>query len=260
MPNKYPKSQSTTGYWRIYQIVTPLKLNPHSANLTDSVAKKPIQKHIKLYQAELVSLKSQDASANNWALTNSKTQQKNWLRYQRNQCHSIHCIEREYQERINEMSDTDQKKVTRSFFTDVSQPVGKPGSFAYGEFTDQHKISIYNPTQTNDQLIETTDAVTIFPIPNKPELAIIDVDITGGNAHTCTLSDKKFIWRENHWALFKNKSYGKKSGLDDVKCELRVYPSKKFAVIKDVDNQCKRLYCGVRAGFYGNVFKRVKKD
>lgn len=221
----------------------------------------------KVYQAELAYLKSQNGSAYN--LANSKTQQKNWLRYQRNQCHSVNCIGREYQERINEIianntliantknnTKENTKKVTRTFFTDTS--AGKPPSFTYGEFTYQHKIALYDPTQSNEQLATATDAITILPIPKKPELAIIDVGIIGDNAHTCTLTDKKFTWRENHWALFENKSYGKNSSLDDIHCEFRVYPSKKVALIKDIDNQCQRLYCGVRAGFYDTLFKRAK--
>lgn len=209
-----------------------------------------------LYNTRISILKTE-----NWSLKNAKTVQKNWLIYQRNTCRSITCIGREYEQRINDLikqsNDKSLKPIKRTFYAGESEK--NPRKFAFGKFIYKHKISIYDQSQPNDELIgSTTDVLTILPIPKKPHLAIIDVDITDDNAHKCTVTDEKFTWRENHWSLFRTESYGKNSDMPDINCEMRVYPTKYSVLIKDIDNECRRLNCGVRAGFDGSIFKRQK--
>lgn len=193
-----------------------------------------------------------------WEIAHVKETQKNWLHFQRNSCRSITCIGREYEERLHELLAASSTK--RTFFAAAAAEKNPP-SFAFGHYVRKHKIAIYDPSQPNDELISnTTDTLNIYHIPKKPQLAIVDASLTGGNAHQCSLSDDKFTWRENHWSLFQTERYSKSSNLADINCELRIYPTKNAMLIKDIKNECRRLNCGVRAGFDGAIFKPSKHN
>lgn len=213
------------------------------------------------YKTKLANAKEKNDT---WTIKNTKAEQARWLTYQRNGCSSETCIGREYNERLKAVllndSSTKGAEIYNKYRFFPQENEKKPQYFAYGHYEYKHKVSVYDPTQPNDVLIgDSTDTLTIQQIPRKPHLAIIDGEFTGGNANLCSIVDEKFTWRENHWSLFKTESYSKDSGLSDIHCEMRIYPTKQGVYVRDIDNECRRISCGVRAGYDNTLLKRVLK-
>lgn len=196
------------------------------------------------------SYQTERKQASGSALAYITQRQLSWLTTRRNTCTTVACLGREYQEKLG-------KKVTFYGGGDNTTP---PANHAFGSFEQDHKIAIYNPEKPDGyERYDATDSVVIHPIPSKPNLSIVDIETVTTNAHLCGLSDAKFTWSENHWVYFEEARYNS-SKIDDVSCELRLYPSKSKTggdiYMVDIDNQCRRILCGARAALDDTTLSR----
>ena len=175
--------------------------------------------------------------------------QRTWLTFQRNTCKSEECLLREYKEYIEEQTNYG---VAWSFSDELSRS-DLPSKNAFGDFSQTSQISIYNSdTQKWEDTGSATNTVSIHSVANKPYLSIIEGVLIFTNAHTCDLGESKAIWSENHWVISDDQP-GKN-------VELRLYPAtyqgKRQLLLRDMDNQYRRLHCGMRGYFDGIILER----
>ncbi|MGO3641080.1 MAG: hypothetical protein ACTJFK_03875, partial [Psychrobacter sp.] len=83
-------------------------------------------------------------------------------------------------------------------------------------------------------------------------LSIIEGVLIFTNAHICDLGESKAIWSENHWVINDDQP--------DQSVDLRLYPAiyqgKNQLLLRDMDDQYRKLHCGMRGYFDGIVLKR----
>lgn len=166
----------------------------------------------------------------------AKNEQLDWLTYQRNTCQTEDCLIREY-----------KQKLGKNYYADwnIKADLLSPNK-AYGTFSYPHTVSVYNGENKPDSIFEEEDKLTIYQIAQKPHLAIVDGNFSFTNAHMCTLEDEKATWVQNHWQITNTEFATSDLYGEDWQCELRLYPRGKHLFIRDVDNQCRELYCGAR--------------
>ncbi|WP_227428872.1 lysozyme inhibitor LprI family protein [Psychrobacter sp. I-STPA6b] len=172
--------------------------------------------------------------------------QRRWLKFQRNTCTTQVCLIREYQEYLGEQS-------TYIGVEDNPEALSKedlPNSKAFGQFSTIVNISVYDlDTQRWQSTGDSVNSISIYPVSNKPYLAIVTGDLIYTNAHTCSFDDEKATWSENHWVL-TNSQAGTTS-------ELRLYPAthqdKTQLLLRDIDNQYRETHCGMRGYLDGIV-------
>ena len=174
--------------------------------------------------------------------------QKLWLIFQRNTCKESKCLIREYKEYIEDEADYG---VAWSV-TDELSTSDLPSKNAFGEFSEDVEVPIYNPTANEWKITgKTTNSVLIHRIADKPYLSIIEGVLIFTNAHTCQITDSMATWSENHWIINDDSS--------DEKIELRLYPArykgKVQLLLKDIDHQFRQIHCGMRGYFDGIVLK-----
>ncbi|MBH0095081.1 DUF1311 domain-containing protein [Psychrobacter sp. NZS113] len=175
--------------------------------------------------------------------------QRTWLNFQRDTCKSEECLIREYKEYSEE-----QTNYSVSWnFSDELSPSDLPSKNAFGKFSQKSQISIYNSgTQRWEDSGEATNTVSIHSVANKPYLSIIDGVLIFTNAHTCDLGESKAIWSENHWVINDDQP--------DKTVELRLYPAlykgQTQLLLRDMDDQYRRLHCGMRGYFDGIILER----
>lgn len=180
---------------------------------------------------------------------NAITNQRLWLKFQRNTCQDTACLMREYQEYIEE-------KITNGAtwrFTNELSHSNLPSKNAFGDFSKTAQIAIYNSEiERWEDTGETKNTVSIHSVANKPYLAIIEGVLLFTNAHTCDIGESKGIWFENHWVVHDSQQ--------DENSELHLYPAanngKTQLLLKDTDNKYKALHCGMRGYFDGIVLER----
>ncbi|WP_379543599.1 lysozyme inhibitor LprI family protein [Psychrobacter sp. R86515] len=175
--------------------------------------------------------------------------QRTWLTFQRNTCKSEECLIREYKEYIEEQTNYG----VAWNFSDELSPSDLPRKSAFGKFSQTSQISIYNSgTQRWEDTGEAKNTVSIHSVANKPYLSIIEGVLIFTNAHTCDLGESKAIWSENHWVINDDQP--------DKAVELRLYPAlykgRTQLLLRDIDNQYRRLHCGMRGYFDGIVLER----
>lgn len=174
-----------------------------------------------------------------------KAMQKQWLQYQRNTCATAECLIREHKERL---TGEYEYGVFEDYTVDYNLK-GLPTEQAFGEFGKEVTVSVYNPDSPNQRdIFKETNSLTIHKIPTKPYLSIIDGDFVFTNAHMCYLNDEKAVWSENHWVINNDELHDS--------CELRLYTVNGKLLIKDIDNQCRKIYCGMRGYFDDTVLER----
>ncbi|MGO1376974.1 MAG: hypothetical protein ACTHU5_10390, partial [Psychrobacter sp.] len=175
--------------------------------------------------------------------------QRTWLMFQRDTCKSEECLIREYKEYIEEQTNYG---VAWSFSDELSRS-DLPSKSAFGDFSQTSQISIYNSeTQKWEDTGEATNTVSIHSVANKPHLSIIEGVLIFTNAHICDLGESKAIWSENHWVINDDQP--------DQSVDLRLYPAiyqgKNQLLLRDMDDQYRKLHCGMRGYFDGIVLKR----
>ncbi|WP_201588770.1 lysozyme inhibitor LprI family protein [Psychrobacter fozii] len=175
--------------------------------------------------------------------------QRTWLNFQRDTCKSEECLLREYKEYIEEQTNYG----VAWNFSDELSPSDLPSKDVFGEFSQTSQISIYNSgTQRWEDSGEATNTVSIHSVANKPYLSIIEGVLIFTNAHTCNLGESKAIWSENHWVINDDQS--------NETVELRLYPAtykgKTQLLLRDMDDQYRRLHCGMRGYFDGIILER----
>lgn len=184
------------------------------------------------------------------------SEQKRWLTYQRNTCQSTSCLTREYQEKLAAAPDYVAKPLTKLTKVPVTPASERIPRTAYGTYQLKKTISIYDSTAPSGYTQgATTDMVKVSAVKQQPSNATVTIHTTAHNAHLCTLESHEdgspivFHWRENH-LVYREKV------TDDQQCELRLYPRKRAVLIRDMDNNCRTMYCGVRAGFDGLILRK----
>ena len=170
---------------------------------------------------------------------------KLWLNFQRNTCKDTKCLIREYEEHIGEK--------TYSDWTDELSSSDLPDKNAFGEFSKNLQISVYNVDgKRKNTLQDATNTLSINKVGNKPYLSIIEGIFVFNNAHTCEIETSKATWSQNHWVIYDNSQ--------DKEVRLKLYPAlyqgKNQLLLKDVDNQFKSGHCGARGYFDGIVLER----
>lgn len=174
--------------------------------------------------------------------------QRTWLKFQRNTCKEIECLEREYKEYIEERS------YNRNLSYIEKQSLSNlPSKNAFGDFSKVSQISMYNSeTQRWDDAGEVTNTLSINSVANKPYLSMVEGVFIFTNAHTCEIEASKATWSQNHWVI--NDCW------QDKTLELRLYPvpykGKTQLLLRDMDNQYRKLHCGMRGYFDGIVLER----
>lgn len=176
---------------------------------------------------------------------NAIIDQKLWLNFQRNTCKDTECLIREYEEYIGEK--------TYSDWTDELSFSDLPDKNAFGEFSKNFQISIYNVDgKRKNTLQDATNTLSINKVGNKPYLSIIEGVLIFTNAHTCDLGESKATWSQNHWVINDDQS--------DKDVELRLYPAtykgKSQLLLRDMDDQFRWGRCGARGYFDGIILER----
>ena len=128
-----------------------------------------------------------------------------------------------------------------------------PNKNAFGEFSKNFQISIYNlDGQRKNTLQDATNTLSINKVDNKPHLSVIESDLVFNNLHTCGIEESIATWSQNHWAIHDNSQ--------DKEVRLRLYPAlyqgKSQLLLKDVDYQFSSGRCGVRGYFDGIILER----
>lgn len=172
--------------------------------------------------------------------------QKLWLNFQRNTCKDTKCLIREYKEYIGEKTYYD--------WNDEQSSYDFPNKNAFGEFSKNFQISIYNiDGKRKNTLQDATNALSINKVDNKPYLSIIEGVLIFNNAHTCEVEATKATWSQNHWVINDDDQ-------QDETVELRLYPAlykgKAQLLLRDIDNQYRELHCGMRGYFDGIVLEQ----
>ncbi|WP_201550459.1 lysozyme inhibitor LprI family protein [Psychrobacter fjordensis] len=213
--------------------------SPEISKLDDTMAKK--------YKSNLATSSDyEDSKASKDRLI---ANQSTWLTFQRNTCKNEECLIREYKEYIEEQTNYG----VAWNFSDELSPSDLPSKNAFGEFSQKSQISIYNSdTQQWEDSGEATNTVSVHSVANKPYLSIIEGVLIFTNAHTCDLGESKAIWSENHWVINDDQP--------DKNVELRLYPatykSQTQLLLRDMDDQYRRLHCGMRGYFDGIILER----
>lgn len=177
------------------------------------------------------------------------TDQRNWIKFQRNTCKDKACLIREYKEIANEKI---YYGVTWSTPNELRRSE-LPSKNSFGEFSQDVKVPMYN-SETNDWKViaKTTNSVSIHSVTNKPYLAIIEGILIFTNGHTCEIEASNATWSQNHWVINDDRQ--------DKTAELRLYPAlykgKTQLLLKDVDNKYREVHCGMRGYFDGIVLER----
>ena len=213
--------------------------SPELSKLDDTMAKK--------YRTNLNDAANEEDSES--YKNNVIIDQNLWLNFQRNTCKDTKCLIREYKEYIEEQTNYG----VAWNFSDELSPSDLPSKNAFGEFSQKSQISIYNSgTQRWENSGEATNTVSIHSVANKPYLSIIDGVLIFTNAHTCDLGESKAIWSENHWVINDDQP--------DKNVELRLYPAtykgQTQLLLRDMDDQYRRLHCGMRGYFDGIILER----
>ena len=176
---------------------------------------------------------------------NAIIDQKLWLNFQRNTCKDTKCLIREYEEHIGEK--------TYSDWTDELSSSDLPDKNAFGEFSKNFQISVYNVDgKRKNTLQDATNTLSINKVGNKPYLSIIEGVLIFTNAHTCEIETSKATWSQNHWVINESQQ--------DKNLALRLYPAsyqdKNQLLLRDMDNKYRELHCGMRGYFDGIVLER----
>lgn len=209
--------------------------SPELSKLDDAMAKK--------YRANLNDGANEENSES--YKNNVIIDQKLWLNFQRNTCKDTKCLKREYEEHIGEKTDSN--------WNDDLDSSDLPNKNAFGEFSKNFQISIYNlDGQRKNTLQDATNTLSINKVDNKPHLSVIESDLVFNNLHTCGIEESIATWSRNHWAIHDNSQ--------DKEVRLRLYPAlyqgKSQLLLKDVDYQFSSGRCGVRGYFDGIILER----
>ena len=175
--------------------------------------------------------------------------QKLWLAFQRNTCKDTECLIREYTEYIE---GTTNYGVAWNFPDELSTS-DLPSKNAFGEFSKNFQLSIYNVDgKRKNTLQDANNTLSINKVDNKPYLSVIESDLIFTNYHSCSIGDSIAKWSQNHWVINDEQSN------KDV--ELRLYPAfykgRTQLLLRDIDNQYRELYCGMRGYFDGIILER----
>ena len=209
--------------------------SPELSKLDEAMAKK--------YRKDFINAANDEDS--NIYKNNVIIDQKLWLNFQRNTCKDTDCLIREYEEHIGEK--------TYSDWTDELSSSDLPDKNAFGEFSKNFQISVYNVDgKRKNTLQDATNTLSINKVGNKPYLSIIDGIFVFNNAHTCEIETSKARWSQNHWVINESQQ--------DKTLELRLYPAsyqgKSQLLLRDMDNKYRELHCGMRGYFDGIVLER----
>ena len=206
-------------------------VTPELSKLDDTMAQK--------YKQSLTDASDKDYK-NNLAID-----QKLWLKFQRNTCKDIECLIHEYKEYTGEKTYHDWgNKLSSSNLPDKS---------VFGNFSQTVGISTYNPDIVGwDDAQDITNTVSIYSVPKKPYLSVIEGDLIFTNFHSCIIESSVATWSKNHWVIYDHDQ--------DKEAELRLYPAlykgKHQLLLKDIDYQFSSGRCGVRGYFDGIVLER----
>ena len=176
--------------------------------------------------------------------------QKLWLNFQRNTCKSEECLIREYKEYIEEQS---SYGVAWNFSDELS-PSDLPSKSAFGEFSKNFQLSIYNVDgKRKNTLQDAKNTLSINEVNNKPYLSVIESDLVFTNYHSCSIGDSIAKWSQNHWVINDNNQ-------PDETVELRLYPAtykgKNQLLLRDINYQFSSGRCGARGYFDRIVLER----
>ncbi len=174
--------------------------------------------------------------------------QRTWLKFQRNTCKEIACLEREYKEYVEDKA---QYGVAWNFADELSYS-DLPNKSSFSNFSETFKISIYNSDTGRDDMQEVKNTVSIHNVTNKPYLSVIEGVFFFTNYHTCEIGESLATWSQNHWVITDDQQ--------DEAAELRLYPAlykgKTQLLLRDIDNRYRGLHCGMRGYFDGMVLER----
>ncbi len=238
-------------------ISTPANAASFDCNKAATWAEKTICKNPELSKFDdAMAIKYKSALAESSDFEDSKsykdrmiTEQREWLKFQRNTCKESDCLEREYKERVEGKFQFGRTVLNSNELSAANIP----SASSFGEFSKKVKISMYDSaTKRMDQGQETTNTLSIHKVSDKPHLAIIDSALIFTNAHTCYIGESKAIWSENHWVI-SDDSQGKDA-------ELRLYPvtyqGKTQLLLRDPEGRFRTQNCGMRGYFDGMVLER----
>ncbi len=198
----------------------------------------------KLDELMTVVYKNKLAESHDGGVPFVKKEQRQWLQYHRNTCHSIGCLQREYKEYLKFADGEDIKISEAPVMPNIPLTADK-----FGKFQNKKEISIYQGETEGWQKEKVTDTVTLDKINNNSKLALLNIDIIATNAHICTIENQVVKWSGNHWKWL---DYEQTEG-----CELRIYPSNNSVLLQDINNQCRETLCGARSGFDGITLKKT---
>ena len=116
-----------------------------------------------------------------------------------------------------------------------------------GTYTHDHEVGIFDGTDFAPT--EVTDTMTLI---ERGDSLFVAVDLIGANAHLCAFRGTMgaapsggWVWRETLDEIYDNQT-----------CELSLDVSPTTIRLSDRDSNCRRYYCGARAGLDGAAFER----
>lgn len=164
-----------------------------------------------------------------------KLDQLAWMQ-ERNQCKDAACLAESYKARLKFLST----------WTDADPA---PGDLS-GLYGTRRPSSIYNPDTQKDEPVDMWDCMAL---KRQSDTEIrFKFMLFGANAHSCEMEG---VARRKNGSTYE---YRELMDLGDGKAECRLSLSvhKGYVELQDADENCRRNYCGMRAGISGVAFAR----
>lgn len=154
----------------------------------------------------------------------------------RNQCKDAACLAESYKARLK-------------FLSTWKDADPAPGDLS-GLYGTRHPSFIHNPDTQKDEPVDMWDCMALKR-QSDTEIGFKFM-LFGANAHSCEMEG---VARRKNGSTFE---YRELTELGDGKaeCRLSLNIHKGYVELQDTDQNCRRNYCGMRAGISGAAFAR----